>query len=368
MLLTIIVFIAILAVLVLAHELGHFFTARKLGVNVEEFGFGFPPRVLSVKKNNTTYSLNLLPLGGFVKLKGENGEGKQDADSFAAQLAWKRSVILVAGVFMNVVLCFVLLSVGFMSGLPTIVDESNVTAARDVKVQIFSVLPQSPAAKAGIGIGDSIISLDGVKFDSLEQVQNYIAEHNNIALSVKLEQNGAPVEKQVIPMVLPESNNKAAMGVTLIQTGIISYPWYESIWMGGKSTGYLIYDTVAGFVMIIKNLISEHKTGVEVAGPVGIAVLTGQVVSLGWIYVLQFAALLSINLAIINILPIPALDGGRILFVIIEKIRRKANSEKIEALVHQIGFMFLMLLIVVVTYKDLMRFGDKILNAISKLW
>ncbi|MFA4937269.1 MAG: RIP metalloprotease RseP [Patescibacteria group bacterium] len=368
MLLTIIVFIAILAVLVLAHEAGHFYTARKLGVQVEEFGFGFPPRLLRIKRKNTTYSINLLPLGGFVKLKGENGEGKQDSDSFAAQKAWKRTVILVAGVSMNVVLCFVLLSIGFTSGLPTIIDQGNLAQAKNVKVQIFGVLPESPAAQANIQVGDTILSLDGNQIDSLEQVQNYIADRENIPITIIVDQGKSEISKQVTPKILPESSGKAAMGVTLVQTGIISYPWYESLWMGAKTTGYLIYDTVAGFIMIIKNLISEHQAGVEVAGPVGIAVLTGQVVSLGWIYVLQFAALLSVNLAIINILPIPALDGGRILFVIIEKIRRKANSEKIEALVHQIGFMFLMLLIVVVTYKDLMRFGDKILSAINQLW
>ncbi len=368
MLTTIIVFIAILALLILAHELGHFLTARKLGVKVEEFGFGFPPRIVSLERNGTRYSLNWLPLGGFVKLKGEDSQSRQELNSFAAQKPWKRSVILVAGVLMNVVLCVALLSLGFMFGLPTIVDQGNRAQSRDVKVQIFSVLPDSPADQAGIKLGDTILSLDGNEFTSLEQVQNYIARHENIPMQVKVQQGSESITKQITPQILSESGGKAAMGVALIQTGIISYPWYQSIWMGVKTTGYLIYDTVTGFIMIIKNLVSERQVGVEVAGPVGIAVLTGQVVSLGWIYVLQFAALLSVNLAIINILPIPALDGGRLLFVIIEKIRRKPNNEKVEATVHQMGFMFLMLLVAIITYKDLMRFGDKILSAISRFW
>ncbi len=368
MLTTIIVFVAILALLVLAHELGHFVSAKILGVKVEEFGFGFPPRLLStLRKSGTRYSLNWLPLGGFVKLKGESGENR-DPDSFAAKKPWQRSIILLAGVVMNVVLCFILLSIGFVSGLPTIVDETNIKDARDVKIQIFSVLPNSPAHEAGIKPGDVVVTINDYDFMSLQVMQDFIAGHKDIPMEVKLSRGNETVKVTVTPKILEQSGNSAVMGVSLVETGIISYPWYQSLWMGVKSTGILLYEIVNGFVMIIRNLIVTHQAGVEVVGPVGIAVLTGQVVDLGWIYVLQFAALLSVNLAIINILPFPALDGGRLLFVIIEKIRRKPNNEKIEAMVHQIGFVFLILLIVLITYQDLLKFGNSILGAVSKLW
>ncbi|MFH1867171.1 MAG: site-2 protease family protein [Patescibacteria group bacterium] len=373
MFIAIIVFIAILALLVLAHELGHFYTARKLGVNVQEFGIGFPPRLFRFKRRDTVYSINLLPLGGFVKLKGESGESRGDPDSFASQKAWKRSIILVAGVSMNIVLAFFLLTIGFTSGLPTIVDQNNLTQARDVKIQIFNVLPDSPAAQAGIKIGDTVVNIDGETFNNLEVMQDYIASHENVIMLVKIVgigqgelEDGKVVE--VAPQVIDQSGGRAVIGVTLIQSGIIAYPWYQSIWMGAKATGFLFYDTVVGFGTVIKNLITEQKAGIEVAGPVGIAVLTGQVVNLGWIYVLQFAALLSVNLAIINILPFPALDGGRLLFVIIEKIRRKPNNQKIEAIIHTFGFGLLMLLVLVITYKDIMRASGDFFSNLTKFF
>ncbi len=367
MFITIIVFIALLALLVLAHELGHFVTARLFGVKVEEFGFGFPPRMFSKEKNGTRYSINWLPLGGFVKLKGESGES-HDSDSFTAQPPWRRAIILSAGVAMNVVLCFVLLSIGFTAGLPTTVDENNTNNAKDIKIQIFSILPDSPAAKAGMQPGDAVSTIDGNTFVALSAMQDFIADHKDIPMQVRLLRGKEIIEATVTPIILEQAGNRAVMGVSLIQTGVVSYPLHQSLWLGIKATGMLLYETVNGFVTVIRNLIVTRQAGVEIAGPVGIAVLTGQVVDLGWIYVLQFAALLSVNLAIINILPIPALDGGRLLFVVIEKIRRRPNNEKVEAIVHQIGFMFLMLLVVLVTYQDLLKFGNSIWGAVSKLW
>ncbi|MBI5733531.1 MAG: RIP metalloprotease RseP [Candidatus Kerfeldbacteria bacterium] len=365
MLVTILVFIGVLLVLVLAHELGHFLAARSLGVTVEEFAFGFPPRLWGTKRGQTTYSINWLPLGGFVKLKGEQVIQRHEPDSFSAQPPWRRAVILVAGVTMNVILCFVLITGGLMVGLPTMLDASQLTQARDVKIQIVNVLPGAPADKAGLKLGDEVKELDGRRFTVLSEMQNYIAAQGGKTMDITLLRGKEVVKTSGVPQVLSESAGRAALGVNLVQTGIIAYPWYESIWRGGVATYNLAIDIGRGFGQLFKNLIINRQVPKDVAGPVGIAVMTGQVAELGWIYVLQFAALLSLNLAFINLFPFPALDGGRLLFVIIEKLRGKPNNEKVEGLVHNVGFAILMLLVVLITYQDLLHFGGGFVKAVT---
>jgi regulator of sigma E protease len=367
MLTTILIFIVILAILVLVHEIGHFVAARKLGVAVEEFGFGFPPRLWGKKCGETTYSINWIPIGGFVRLKGEGGNDKSTG-SFAVQPAWRRAIILVAGVTMNIVLAFVLLSFGFGIGFPTIVTDEQVPQVRDVKIQIISLSPDSPAMKAGLEIGDSIIALDEKKITNLTELQKYIGTKAGVNIAVTYNRDNKIFTQNIAPVILSQVKDRAVLGVSLMQIGTISYSWHEAIWQGAMATTNLVKEIALAFGSLFKNLIINHQVPQDIAGPVGIAVLTGEVVQLGFIYVLQFAALLSLNLAIINILPFPALDGGRLLFVIIEKIRRKPNNERIEAIVHRIGFSLLMILIVLVTYRDVVRFGGDFLGNISKLW
>lgn len=358
MFVTILIFFAILLALVLVHEWGHFFAARKLGIGVEEFGFGFPPRLASLMHKNTRFSFNWLPLGGFVKLKGEGGDNRTEPDSFAAQKPWRRSIVLVAGVFMNIVLAFVLLSIGFGLGVPVALDESEVAKAKDVKIVVEMVSTNSPAAEAGIKIGDAIISLDNQSFATITQAQNYIAQHTDSPIEIKLDRLGQIVTLQAQPTIMLEVPDRAVLGVSLLQTGVISYPWYQAVVQGGRATVILTKEIFLAFGNLFRGLIVARQVPTDLAGPVGIAVLTGQVVDLGFAYVLQFASLLSINLALINILPFPALDGGRLLFVIIEKIRRKPADIKTEAMVHNIGFAFLMLLVVLITYRDIVRLSN----------
>lgn len=358
MLTTILIFFVILLALVLVHEWGHFFAARRLGIKVDEFGFGFPPRLASIERGGTRYSFNWLPLGGFVKLKGEAGENREEPDSFASQKPWRRSVVLLAGVTMNLVLAFFLLSGGFMLGVPVSLQENEIDHARDIKIQVVMVSPNSPAEQAGIKIGDAIVSLNGQSFNTLSEVQDYIAANSGSAIELKLDRLGESVTVLAQPTVLPEVPDRAILGVNLLQTGILSYPWYEAVWQGAKATVVLTREIVMAFGQLFRGLIITRQVPADVAGPVGIAVLTGQVVDLGFAYVLQFAALLSINLALINVLPFPALDGGRLLFVVIEKLRHKATDAKTEAIVHNIGFAFLMILVVLITYRDLVRLGS----------
>lgn len=365
---TILIFLLILLALVLVHEWGHFFAARKLGVKVKEFAFGFPPRLFSLKKKDTTYSFNALPIGGYVKLKGEDGSERSEPDSFSAQPAWRRTLILVGGVAMNVVLAFILLTAGFATGIPTVVDDKAAAQARNIQIQILEVTPDSPAEFAGLKLGDVIIGLDGKSFQRVEEIQAYLAPRQGREVQVELKRGETKLTLPVVPAPTATTGERAVMGVSLVQTGIVSYPWYESIWRGLVATGILTKEIVLAFGNLFKNLIVAREVPGDVAGPVGIAVLTGQVVDLGFAYLLQFAALLSLNLAIINILPFPALDGGRLLFVVIEKIRGKRNDERVEAMVHNIGFALLMLLVLVITYRDIVRLSSGFFSSLGNLW
>ncbi len=377
MLFTIVVFVIILGLLVFVHELGHFATARKLGVKAEEFGFGFPPRICGWKKINgkrifflgnkdiehiksedTVYSFNWIPLGGFVKIKGEDGENKSDQDSFAGKKIWKRAVILSAGVFMNVVLCAVCLMIAFSLGAPQVVDGMDTGAViENQKIQVVSLTAFSPAKEAGVNLGDAILKLDDQQITSIEQIQEYVSARDGQSIQLTVERYGEELTIAVVPQMVEEIKN-AGLGVGLAETGIVSYPWYKAIWLGIKGTYFMAVKIIVAFALVIKNAVTGQPLGVDVAGPVGIAVMTGQVARMGFIYILQFTALLSLNLAIINFLPFPALDGGRVLFLIIEKIKGSAVNQKVEQIVHTIGFVLLMVLIIVVTGRDIYKFKE----------
>lgn len=377
-----------MSVLVFVHELGHFMTARRFGVGVEEFGFGLPPRIFGVQifkdkieKNGVIkikrrwklvggryksvdgepviYSLNWIIVGGFVKIKGEDGGDVKDQNSFVNKPIWKRCLILAAGVIMNVILCMVLLSIGFGIGMPASVEgQPKGAIVTDGKIQIMEVLDSGPSKLAGLKPGDVMESIDGKVFFTIDALKNYIATKEGQIVNVGVVRQGKQINNSV-----KIENQK--MGVGLVETATVRYPWHLAIWMGIKTTFIWIYAIVIAFVSIIKNLIIGVSLGVELAGPVGIAVMTGQAAKMGLVYVLQFAALLSINLAIINILPFPALDGGRIMFLLIEKVRRKAIKQELENLAHNIGFILLMILVVAVTYKDMVRYGGKMLGALK---
>lgn len=368
---TFIIFIIVLGLLVFVHEFGHFYVARRNGVRVHEFGFGFPPRICGFRKVNgkykffwgnkevesedTIYSINAIPLGGFVKIKGEQGEHADEPDSFASKKAWPRFQVLFAGVLMNFVLGFIFLSIGFMSGLPVAIDDSMQTAdVRDIRVQIMQVMPDSPAADAELAMADTVRSINDEPITSVEQLQSIVAAHEGDSLRLAIERGNETLIKEITPV--KEGDNPPRIGVSLVRTGIQDYPWYQAIWMGAKATVIMIWNIIIGFLVIIKNLIITQQAGVDLAGPVGIAVLTGRVAQQGLVYLMQFVAILSINLGVINLFPFPALDGGRILFLIIEKIRRKPVSQKVENTMHALGFILLLLIMVLVTFKDVAKF------------
>ncbi|MDD5341677.1 MAG: RIP metalloprotease RseP [Patescibacteria group bacterium] len=357
MITTVLLFLIILGILVFVHEAGHFYAARKMGMKVEEFGFGFPPKIWSrTGKDGVVYSINWIPLGGFCKIKGEDGDSL-DSDSFAAKKAWRRAIVLIAGVVMNFLLCAVLLSFGFMVGLPQSVDQQSLAAGivKDYKVQVVSVLDGKPAQAAGVLTGDILLSADGKPVNGIQNLVQYTTGKIGQPVDFKFQRDGQTIDKEITIADLGEG--RGGIGVGLIETGIVTYPVHLAVWNGFKMTGILAGQFALAFYDIIKNLIIGKPLGVDVSGPVGIAVLTGQVAKMGLVYILQFTALLSLNLAIINILPFPALDGGRLLFILIEKIRRKPVSQKLEGLIHTIGFSILLILIVIITFQDIWRYS-----------
>jgi len=402
MFLTVVVFIVILSVLVLVHEFGHFLVAKKLKIKVEEFGFGLPPRALSIKRGETVYSINWLPIGGFVKLFGEDeaGSGKislkkkkeeQSKDTvsgkvlemreeeiivssegtfieekvelieeigvkkkkenelsraFFARPPWQRAAVSIAGVVMNFLLAVVIISYLFSAvGVPVLGD----------KVVISNVNKNSPAATAGIRNGDVVISVDKTKITDPNQLISITKKHLGEKISLEINRKGKNQAIEVTPRkTFPSS--EGPMGVTISQdVKVVKYPWYQSPFLGTKEALYESWMIVSGIAMVLYQLIFFGVSPQGVAGPVGIAELTGQFVQIGPYAVLSFVALLSLNLAILNILPFPALDGGRLFFIVIEVVFRKKVNQKFEGYAHAIGMAILLSLIALITIHDLVR-------------
>lgn len=384
---TFLIFIAVLAVLVLSHEFGHFIAAKKSGMRVYEFGFGFPPRAFGwyrdpqTKKIKfvggkfdreqapaTVYSVNWLPLGGFVQIKGENDANNTNEDSFGAQKVWKRAIVLSAGVLMNIFAAMVLLSVGYMLGLPQATNDlEDLSAVNDRRMEIVQVLVGKPAAMAGLVSGDVIISIDDVVNPRLKELQEYVNQNKDKEIAVTIKRGEEVFVKNIMPAIYPESG-RAGLGVGIAEIGTVKYSWYKAVYYGVSDTFWYLKEILLAFFNLIKGLFMGAGSGEAVSGPIGIAVMTGKVARLGIAYLIQFTAMLSLNLAIFNILPIPALDGGRLLFLLIGKIKGSPVNQKWEQLIHSAGFSLLLLLILVVTIKDLSSFRTVFANLVNKIF
>jgi regulator of sigma E protease len=343
LIITILIFLGILAVLILAHELGHFATAKAFGVKVEEFGLGFPPRLIGIKRGETLYSLNAVPLGGFTKMAGE--EDPDVPRSLASKGVGPRIIVLSAGSIMNALLPILLFTIAFM--VPHNVATGDVVVAE--------VAQNSPAAAAGIEVGDTILSLNDKPVNSINDLSTFTQLNLGKEVNLTVRHSDAAIEEvRLIPRWKPPPG-EGAMGVAISmpEAAIVrqSYPFWEAIPMG-------VSECIETFV-IFKNEILKWFIGaspVQVTGPVGIAQLTGEVAQAGLSPLLRFAGFISINLAIVNILPLPALDGGRIVFVLLGWVRRgKRISPKTEGLVHAIGFALLIAAMIAVTYQDIIR-------------
>ena len=342
-----------ISILILIHEAGHFYAARFFKVKVEEFGFGFPPRVFSVMRRGIRYSFNALPFGGFVKIFGEHGEGEENRESFAARPGWQRFLILGAGVGMNAALAWMLFSAAAGIGLPRAGD-----TAAGVPVSIIAVMPDSPADAAGLKLGDEIMELGSrtatVVVSSEDDVSAFTRAHRGEEITVVVLRAG---EIRSINATLRGDTgpDEGPLGIAMGRLGVVRVPLYRAPVEGAKmlwwSTGVIVF----GFADILRELLFEWNTNIPVAGPIGIFVMGADIGVLGISYFLQFIALISVNLAVLNVLPIPALDGGRIFFVAIEKLKGSRINPRFENAAHATGFVFLLLLLMLVTYKDVMR-------------
>lgn len=354
--LTVLVFIALLLALILAHEWGHYMAAKKAGCGVEEFAFGFPPRLFSLVRKGTRFSFNLLPIGGYVKIEGENMDDPNPGPTnFASKSAPWRMLILAAGVLMNVVLAAVLLSVQAGLGVPSLVTEENADRVFDLKAFIVDVAPNSPAQQAGIEPLDRVVAVGSVRDPNIEQIQSMAAQNVGQPLTIEVERRGGHEVLEAVPRV-EHPPEEGALGIALQEMGLERVAWWQAPVVGVARTGQMLVGIVSQLYLLLQRLASEGTTGEILTGPVGIAVYTNEVTNLGVSYILEFAALISLNLALINILPFPALDGGRILFVGLEIVARRRLPAKIEQMTHMAGFALLILLMLFITFKDIARF------------
>jgi len=356
---TALIFIIVIGILVFVHELGHFWVAKKSGMLVEEFGFGFPPRLFGIKRGETVYSINWIPFGGFVKIFGEGGEGIDDSRSFANKKSGVRAKVIIAGVAMNILFAVFLLSIGNIFGLRTAVTDGMGADIRSRKVQIVQVAKNSPAENTGLEPLDEVTGFiksgNFLEIKYIGELQEYVKNNLGKEITIIINRGDNRIEKKVIPRI-DSPVGEGALGISLATTGIIKYPWYKAFYRGVYQTAILTSVTIAGYAGIFKNIFMNGTPGADLSGPIGIAVFTGKAARIGFTYLVQFTALISINLAVLNIIPFPALDGGRLLFIGIEKIRGRAISRKVENMVNASGFALLILLMIYVTTKDILRF------------
>jgi len=381
---TLIVFILILSILVFVHELGHFLAAKRAGILVEEFGFGLPPRLWGKKVGETIYSINALPIGGFVKLYGENGESEvasskqlvaSEGRAYFEKPIWQRLGVLLAGVTMNLFLAVVAFSVlYYVYGIPT----------KTGKIRIVGIAPASPAQIAQLKPDDVVVAIDGQKVSQTEEFVRLTKEkaEKTVQLEIQREKDNPCQENQqvlagtatetekkfscqdgnLIVWLIPRKNppeGEGPLGVMIADTEMKKYPWYQMPYLGARE-GFKESLSWGGMILgALKNtfvsLVAKGQVPKDIAGPIGIFQITGEAAKNGALAVLQFLGILSVNLAIINILPLPALDGGRLIFLGYEAVTRKKPNPKVESWVNTAGMAFLLALMVLITINDILR-------------
>ena len=351
--------ISLISLLVL-HELGHFVVAKRFGVKVEEFGIFLPPRLIGKKFGETIYSINLIPLGAFVKLQGEE-KRIENSRSFSEKPIGQRALIILGGVVTFWIVSAILLSIVFAIGTPTSIGDDEQVPLDTVRVQIVGIAIDSPAEESGIKVGDTIkkITVDGqqLTISKVKEVQDFTDENKGKEVILTIQRGKEVFDTNLVPRVSPPEG-EGAMGVSLARVVDKSYPLWQAPIKGIETTFNLTYAITVGWVKTIGSLIQGDglPKGVQMLGPVGIGSLIGQAAQIGINYFLQFIAIISIYLAIFNILPIPALDGGKLLFLGIEKIRKRPVNEKIEQNLTTAFFVLLIFVLIWVTIRDISRF------------
>lgn len=360
---TTIVFLIVLAILIFVHELGHFLFAKWSGMKVEEFAIGFPPKIFSFRKGETLYSINLIPFGGFVKILGENGEEDQaklsteDKKRFFTNSVWyKQLAVLFAGVLFNFIFAWILISISLASGSFGS-RETYGEYVKEERVVVTKVVKDSPAEKAGLKMGDKILSVEQDKkiylINKPEDLQMIVASSSSLVLNYSRSKDFRSAT--IAPVVL-NSQEVKMIGINMDILGEVYLPFYRAPFDGfmltiniTERTAEGLYDFLLGFF----GRTQEFKG--DVAGPVGIASLIGEAYKSGLNRLMYFTAIISINLAVLNLVPFPALDGGRIFIVILETALRKKLNPKYLMYINSVGFIVLISLMVFVTFKDIVK-------------
>ena len=342
---------AVFSVLVFVHEAGHFLMAKWRKVAVEEFGFGLPPRLWGKKFKGTVYSLNWIPLGGFVKLKGEDPEmaGFGDADSFRVKSKVSRAAIILAGVLGNLLLAWLIFSFLFAIGNPGIFG----------KVIIEEVVSGSPAEVAGLRKDDVVLAIDGREVGTTEDLILEVNRQAGQEVGLEIERQGLSLQMRLVPRIEPpEGEGALGIKIAMVEPEVIltKYPLWQAPWYALCEVGALLRSMILGFGAMLVGIFTRGEVPTEVAGVVGIKALTDVAASMGKRFFLQFIALLNLNLFIFNLLPIPALDGGRLLFLGFEAVLRRKLNPKIEKIANNLSLALLLLLSVLVTIQDISRF------------
>lgn len=360
---SVLIFFIVLFVLILVHEWGHFIVAKKTGMRVDEFGIGFPPRLFGVKKGETNYTFNALPIGGFVRIYGEDSTLGEEAEdykrSFSAQSKVSQAMVLLAGVSMNVLLAWFLFSFVFALGVPTFVSEQEATT--DSRLIVSDVLEDTPAANADIPRGAVILSVQaGSDYDRIlypSSFSAFVEDHEGIPIDITYRFDGEEHKTVVTPNthVLEGNAKQPAVGVALALVETVRSPIHKAIYDGLTTTLSGLRDITVGLARLLFDTIRGQADFSQIAGPVGIVGLVGQAAEFGFASLLMFSAFISLNLAVINLLPFPALDGGRLLFVLIEAVIRRPINPVWASRLNLAGFALLMVLMVLVTYNDILR-------------
>jgi regulator of sigma E protease len=360
---SIIIFLLVLVALIIAHEFGHFVVAKLFKIRVDEFGIFFPPRLFGWKRGETVYTLNALPFGGFVKIFGETSDedpgAATDPRSFINKNRGIQAAVILAGIFMNLALAWLALSAAYMIGMQSPVEHIGVGSVQNPHITITAVLPNSPAAKAGMVPGDVIASIEAgtgqlAQGASSDEATRFIGSHQDESLILNIERGQEKLNLLTKPVdgLVP---GKKVIGIEMDDIGTLRLSPPLALVQGAIFGEEITVETVKGLGGLVGSLLHGHADLSEVAGPVGIVSIGKQAVEQGVVDTILLTSLISINLAIFNLLPIPGLDGGRLLFIIIEAIRRKPLSNQLMLRLTVAGFALIILLALAVTYHDVLR-------------
>ncbi|MBP7056820.1 MAG: RIP metalloprotease RseP [Candidatus Omnitrophica bacterium] len=360
--LSLIAFLAVLSVLVLVHEFGHFIAAKKVGVRVEKFSFGFGPKIIGIKRGDTEYLISLIPLGGYVKMAGDDPseELKHKPWEFLSRSVFDRFNIIFAGPALNYLLAFIVFSIIFMFGSPTMTAE------------VGGLIKDYPAEKGGVLVGDKIQAVDDVPVKYWEDMTAMIHKHGKDKIKLSIDRGGKEFQLELEPVIretkdiFGRQSRIALVGISPSQSiENVRYGFAESLWMGARK---LVQLTAITYKALWSMVIGQLSVKESMTGPIGIFMITGQAAKMGFIYILHLMGILSASLAIFNLLPLPILDGGHIIFLALEKLRGKPLSLKAQEAVANVGITFLILLTVFIFYNDIMKFGiaDKVTGLFRK--